>query len=142
MLSLSISDVKGFMGKLLKEGIFDSFDLHSLSIQNFACFEIHKIPAEAPPKWHTVRPFAFNLVKGIGATPKSLKIILAIDGNTINIADTSLFLNIHFEEGKITITTGFSQKTFSLDKTAKSVWDNHVKDFLDSNKMEYVNNLE
>jgi len=141
MLSLSIADIKGFMNKLLREDTFDNFDLHSLQIHNFACFEIHKPQDEPTPKWSAVRPFAFDVVKSGGTTPKFLKVVLATSGGTIDLPDATLFFNTHFEDGKITITTGFSQKSFSLDKSGQGLWDDHVKKFLDGRNIEYVNNL-
>ncbi|MCL2234849.1 MAG: DUF5721 family protein [Defluviitaleaceae bacterium] len=141
MLSLSIVDIKDFMGKLLKEEIFDNFDLHSLLIQNFACFEVHKTSDQPAPKWSAVRPFAFDVVKRGGATPKSLKVVLAAEGSLIDAGDATLFFNAHFEEGKITITTGFSQKSFSMDKSGQGLWDNYIQKFLIDKKIEFIDNL-
>ena len=142
MLSLSITDIKSFMGKLLKEDTFDTFNLHSLTIQNFAHFEIHKPEDQPPPKWSVIRPFALDMVRGGGATPKTLKTVLSTDGSLVNTTDTTLFLNTHFEEGNITITTGISQKTFTMDKSPQIAWDNYIQNFLNDKGIGFTNNLE
>ncbi|MCL2168742.1 MAG: DUF5721 family protein [Defluviitaleaceae bacterium] len=137
MLSLTIADVKGFMGKLLKSDCFDTFELHSLSIHSFAIFEVNKfhVEHEASPMWVDVRPFAFEVVKG-GKQPRFIKVVLGSpDG------ETARFMNITFEEGKVTITNGLSQKGFTLDKSAHHTWDDEILQFLASKKIEYTNEL-
>ncbi|MCL2350393.1 MAG: DUF5721 family protein [Defluviitaleaceae bacterium] len=133
MLSLSITDIKAFMAKLLKSEVFDGFDLHSLAIHSFALFEVSK--TDAPPKWAVVRPYAFDIVKG-GGLPKTIKAVFSEPDE-----DMVKFLNIHFEEAKITITTGISQKNFSMDKTPHHQWNDHILGFLKSNNIEYINEL-
>jgi hypothetical protein len=38
------------------------------------------------------------------------------------------FINMVFENGKITFTTGTAQKNFSMDKGLDEVWENKVKE--------------
>jgi len=133
MLSLSIDDVKGFMAMFLKSDVFDTFDLHSLSVHTSAVFEVHKHPAQPIPAWAAVRPYAFEIIKG-GKPPSYVKAVLArMDGDDV------MFLNITFEDGKITITSGMSQKTFSMDKTKYHAWNDHIVDFLKANNISYIN---
>lgn len=141
MISLSIVDNKNFMGKLLREETFDKFDLHSLQIRNFAFFEIHKPQDEPAPKWSAVRPFVLSIIKGDGTTPKFFKVVLATTIDAIDLQNTSLFLNISFEKDKITMTTGFSQRGYSLDKSPGEIWDNYMTEFLDNKNINYINNL-
>jgi hypothetical protein len=141
MLSLSIANVKDFMAKLLKSEVFDSFELHSLVIHNFVCFEINKIPAQPTPKWCDIRPHAFDIIKG-GKTPGYIKAVLAMPGEGFELADTFLFINIHFEEGKINLTSGISQSTFTLDRSGHSRWNDFILQFLDENEISYINELQ
>jgi len=135
MLSLSIDNTKDFMAKLLKTGTFDDFELHNLAVHNFAVFEMHKHPAEPAPMWELARPYAFDMIKGSTA-PKYIKVVLArLEG------DVHMFLNITFEEGKISITSGMSQKSFSLDKSAYHRWNEFLMGFLSDNNISFVNNL-
>ncbi|MCL2353777.1 MAG: DUF5721 family protein [Defluviitaleaceae bacterium] len=133
MLSLSIVDVKGFMAKLLKEDVFDGFDLHTLNIQSFASFEVYKVAEEEPPKWGVIKPYAFDFVKG-GKTPKAIKLVLSSGGEGC--------INIYFEESKTTITTGFAQKTFTMDKSQARMWEEDVLQFLQKANIEYINEME
>ena len=136
MLSFSVNDVKAFMGKLLKSELFDAFDLHSFAIHSFAVFEMHKHPAGVPPAWAQARVYAFDIIKGSKA-PSYMKVVLArADG------DDLLFLNVLFEDGGIVLTSGMSQKSFSMDKSKYQAWNEFIVDFLAKNEIEYTNNLE
>ena len=141
ILSLSITDIKDFMSKFLKDPVFDDFELHSIAIHSFANFEIYKSNIEQnPPKWAVLRPFAFDIIKG-GKTPKSIKAVLAMPGNMLDIPQATLFLNIFFEDGKINITSGISQSGFSLDKTGAQQWNEYITNFLRDNNISFQDNL-
>ena len=143
MLSLNITDVKGFMSKLLKDGTFDNFALHRLTIKNFACFEIYKETDKPAPPWAAIRPYAYEIVKADKtAPPQAIKIVLASQNDGLGVDDgVALFTNIIFEDGKTTITTGVAQKNFSLDKSTQIRWDEHILKFLNDNDVHYTNNL-
>jgi len=136
VLSLSIVDVKDFMGKLLKSDGFDGFDFHSFCLHNFAVFEISKHPEQSIKTWGTMRPYAFEIVKGVHL-PSYMKVVLAQmqDENT-------MFLNITFDDGKIIITSGMAQRSFSMDKSSYHRWNEHIKDFLQANEILFTNNME
>jgi len=147
MLALSITDVRGFMSKLLKEEAFDNFALKSTIIDTFVRFEIYAAAATnndavEPPKWRNVRDHVFGVIKG-AATPKSIKVVLGGDvdkAGCVNAA--SALINIQFDDGKISIVTGLSQKSFSLDKSDETRWDDWVKGFLTQHNIGFVNNLQ
>ena len=44
--------------------------------------------------------------------------------------DVMLFLNLVFQDGALTATTGVSLKQFSLDKSVEIAWDEHAAKFL------------
>jgi len=138
MLSLSIADTKTFMAKLLKSECFDAFAFHSAVIHSFACFEISKIPANEPSTWQNMRHYAFEIIKG-SALPKYIKIVLSKSGDVVGVPDTIFFVNVLYEDGCINISTGVSQKTFSLDKSANIRWDEYVLNLLDGAGIEHSN---
>ena len=141
MLALSISDVRDFMVKLLKEDVFDDFQLRNAVVNTFARFEIYGAGDERCAMWSELRPHVFGIIKG-GKPPKSIKIILGkqVDA-AISDDATSKFVNIHFEDGKINLTTGISKKGFSLDKSDEEQWDAQTIQFLDDNKITYINEM-
>ena len=48
----------------------------------------------------------------------------------VNPQDVSaLFLNIYYENGALTVTTGTSLKVFTLDKTLEHLWDDTVEKY-------------
>jgi len=143
MLALSISDVRGFMVKLLKEEVFDGFQLRNAVVNTFARFEIYGSNGDAGcAMWGLVRPHVFGIIKG-GAPPRSIKIIF---GKEMEMEDAdspiSLFINIHFEDGKVSLTTGISKKGFSLDKSDDERWDTQVVQFLKENEITYINEMQ
>ena len=136
MLALSIPDIRGFMSKLLKQEIFDDFQLRNAVVNTFARFEIYGAKDDECALWAAVRPHVFDIIKG-GTPPKSVKIIFAKEAE-----GASLFVNIHFEDGKISLTTGLSKKGFSLDKTEDENWDARVLKFLEDNEITYINEMQ
>jgi len=140
MLSLSITDVKPFMAKLLKTEIFDDFNLHNITIHNTACFEISKISNENVPKWADVRPFVFEVIKG-GKTPSYIKMVFSLNADTIGLDDALLFLNIVFEDANINISTGISHKNFTLDRSGYIKWNEYILKFLNNADISYADRL-
>lgn len=137
MLALSVEDVKGFMIKLLKESTFDGYRLHSAVIVCAARFEIYT-EAESHCGWADMRGYAYNIIKG-AVSPKSIKIVLGYDVHSADLPEAAaLFLNIHFENSKIDLTTGMSVKSFTLDKSGERSWDDFVMKFLDSAGIKYT----
>jgi len=142
MLALSISDVRGFMVKLLKEEAFDEFQLRNAAINTFARFEIYGTKEGGYVSWGAVRPHIFNIIRG-DKLPKAIKIILGkdMDGSDAD-NPVSVFINIHFEDGKIVLTTGISKKGFSLDRSDDEKWDEQVIKFLEDNEITYKNEMQ
>jgi len=142
MLALSISDVRGFMVKLLKDEVFDDFQLRNAVINTFARFEIFGARDDGFTNWGLVRPHVFGIIKG-DKLPKGIKIILGKDISSTDADNPiSSFINIHFEDGKINLTTGISKKGFSLDRSDDEKWDAQVMNFLDDNEIIYTNEMQ
>ena len=152
MIALNIPDIKNFMAKLLREPTFDNFELRSMIIDSFARFEIYgeKPPPEeeesAAPKfstWGIMRKYAFEIIKG-EAAPRSLKLVFGLNSDKVSAGfpnSAALFLNIHFEGGKITVISGQSPKSFSLDKQDEEKWDGAIKAFFTKNNIDFSDNI-
>jgi len=146
MVALDITDVKSFMAKLLRESAFDSFELRSMIIDSFARFEINGAkPAEEEGAkaeyctWAAMRKYAFEIIKG-EAAPRSMKVVLGLNQDKVQASfpsSAALFINIHFEGGKITVISGSSPKSFSLDRADDEKWDGAVKAFLTKSGIEH-----
>jgi len=140
MLALSIHEPKDFMQHLFKRGTFNTFDTRSVTIHSFAYFEIagEKPPVEEGEKggysnWETLCPYVFHIIKG-GEKPRSMKLVFSKDApEEIHPNAAALFLNMTYENDKLTCTTAASQKNFALDKQMDTLWDLWVKDFFKQN---------
>lgn len=92
------------------------------------------------PTWARVRPQIGALVRG-GRPPLLLKVVLklscrAVQGvlKSASLALTpdqvdGLFLNIVYQSGQVTCTSGSSLKVFSLDKSLDRAWDQMILKF-------------
>ena len=164
MLALKIKDIKTFMGKLLNTDTFDSYLLEEAQIHTFNTFLIdgHQnrsfytkeeledsqlFPYEYS-QWKTMRGICFQLIKG-KKVPTFMKITLhlipqtaytILEQNHIPEYKDSLkafVLTIKFDQNGLLLTTGTSLKTFLLDKTLDTVWDNAFKKFLTAKGIDF-----
>ena len=91
-------------------------------------------------KWADIRPLCYEVVKG-ESLPVKFKIVLMtppekipafLEKHGINMsADNvnALFMNIKYEGGKITCTSGTSLKEFTKDRSLEEAWDSNVEKF-------------
>ena len=138
MLALELGDdlVKSFMGRLLKEDIFSDFKVRSVDILAKNRFSLDGEIAEGESKnysmWSDVQALVFEIVKQMGR-PSVLKIVLSHkEPLSIHENASALFLNLMYENGKVSFTTATSQKAFSLEKTLNSAWDEWMRSFFSS----------
>jgi hypothetical protein len=155
MISLTISEIKSFMAKLLAGTVFDNFILKEMEIQTFTSFHISGQFLEAFfskeelaergenrfIQWSDVKNIAFTVIKG-SKTPLSMKIVFQLptavsslihqgDGMSLHKEEVGgLYLNVRFDNNELHIITGTAMKTFTMDKTAELEWDQEVKGFL------------
>jgi len=156
MISLTITEVKSFMAKLLAQNTFDHFILKELELSTFINFTINGQLNEAfftdeelqergtenrSVLWSEVRTIAFAMIKG-NKTPLSLKIVFQLpkllceelvqqSGGRLKIDEIGgLYMNVRFEKNELHIITGTAIKTFTLDKTLEQEWDLRVKKLL------------
>ena len=93
--------------------------------------------------WSLAAPAIFSLIKGKNP-PLSMKLILKLEDArahklaagaalTYPLSDLKgLFLNISYDQGKVTCTTGTSLSIFTTDRTMDQVWDEAAGRFLAS----------
>lgn len=153
MLVCTVNNTKKFMSLLLKENTFDRFELRSAKITTFTTFEIDgklnkeffdEATAEDFCRWESVKQFAFDIIKG-NKLPKFIKLVFAAPPSLkdkIAPQASVLFVNITFENNTITLITGSSMKTFTMDKSAEYIWDEYIKGFLNKYEISVSTQLD
>ena len=138
MLALELSEdlVKGFMGRLFREGIFNDFKVRSVDILAKNRFTIDGEVSGGETKdflmWSELQPLAFEIIKRMGR-PSFLKIVLSHrEPQTIHDNASALFLNLTYDGGRLSFTTATSQKAFALERTLDSTWDEWMRGFFSS----------
>lgn len=156
MVKYNIDNVKYFIQALLGSDVFDSYYLSEANIVTFNTFhidghlkkefykdtnELCEIPDRDYSLWKENRSFCFNIIKG-KRVPLQFKFVLQLpqtelerlvseDNITIPIHDIGgCFLNISYNSGVLSCTSGTSLKTFSIDKSLEQSWDKFVEHFL------------
>ena len=144
METYPISNRKEFMNKLLKSELFDTFEVKEIVIH--AAFKLvidgnrnmdyfDTLNDETYSKlltWGEVRKHVYELMQGT-KMPTYFKIILGTNKEktaSLSPEASAFCLNIHFKENQISCSTGTSYKTFTLDKSADTLWDEKMKQFL------------
>lgn len=162
MKAIQIRSLGAFTSHLLSKETFDSYYLVEASITTHSTFLINgtmhgEYYEEAPNVpynfWKVLRPFVYEIMKGkrlplqfkiiLKANPKQVQDLvhplsenLALPGNPEDAID-GLFLNIRYENGVLTLTTGTSMKIFTLDRTIEKAHDASVTSLLDSLEISY-----
>ena len=153
MKSYTIEDVKTFMNELLVNEKYDSFYMFETRLKvamdyyvngkinkDFFDSDDEREALDDYVSWKDIKNKIFELIKGI-RLPISFKVILMfnrdnierlIEMNNIPVNPqnvSALFLNIYYENGELTVTTGTSLKVFTLDKTLEHLWDETVEKY-------------
>ena len=138
-LQLDNTAVKPFMGQILRDDIFDAFEVRSIDISVATRINIDGL-LEAEPEegkkpdfvtWEAIRPLVMGIIKA-GQRPKYVKIVFsykAAQACEIHANAAALFLNMAYENDTVTFTTGVSQREFALDKSLDANWDEWVRGF-------------
>lgn len=164
MIALQISNIKDFMNRLLKSTLFDTFLLVEATITTYSTFtidgrlhreffdpQVQKTLAKngrTYALWGEIKPHCLSVIRG-KRTPLHFKIIFQLPKeNTSQMLSKSgsplapeevagLFLNLHFSESGLSVTTGTSYHIFTLDKTFDTFWDKAVLTFLNQQDISY-----
>ncbi|MCL2664959.1 MAG: DUF5721 family protein [Defluviitaleaceae bacterium] len=137
--------VREFMQRLLRENIFDAFDVRGVDLVSFTGFEIDGIDRRETERrkfcrWSELRPHIHEIVKS-GPKPKTLKIIFSLAEETaaaFHPNAAALFINLLYENGAVALTAAAGQKNFSLDKSMEQQWDMYAENFLTENKIDFA----
>lgn len=156
MISFQIQDIKDFMSRLLLSPAFDAFLVVEGSVTTFSAFVIDGrlrpdyyakeeqeelgLNGRHFTRWQELRPFCLALIKGkrtplgfhftFQLSPENTEKLLVQTDSVFSPADVNgLVLNIRFENGKLSCTTGTSLKLFTLDKSLDQAWDHMVQKF-------------
>lgn len=155
MIAENINDVKKFMSHLLVGNSFDEFYVTDITITTYNTFhidghirsefyssdEFEALNSPLLSKWSTLKPFCYDIIKG-KKTPLNFKIIFSmppslieklITENNISMASdnvANLFVNIKYEGGSLSFTTGTSLKIFLLDKSLEQAFDRYISNFI------------
>lgn len=162
MIVLQLTNIKDFMNKLLLTDLFDHFLLSEATIQSHVTYVIdghltkgflsdeeladEKLTGLDCVPFSMLRTNCYDLIKG-KRTPATFRFVFMLSPD--NLAQTlaktqssfttqdlnAVFINIRFQEGILTCTTGISYKTFSLDHSFETSWDSLVEKFLDSHEI-------
>ncbi|MEG1993258.1 MAG: DUF5721 family protein [Acetivibrio sp.] len=155
MTAFKIVEIKSFMGQLLLQEVFDNFLVSDIEIQTANFYKINgrlnKSWFEEEEKelvsnreysnWRELKGLVYQIIKG-NKSPQSMKLVFQLSKeNTMKIVERAgssfsmedvdgLFLNLRYEKGELTLITGTSMKTFTLNKTLEQEWDGNLKQFL------------
>lgn len=164
MISLQLTDIKDFMNKLLKSGTFDHFLLQEAVISSAATYTIDgRITKDAYTEsereelgliGYPALPFSmlrgncFDLIKGkktpyyfkfvFQLSPENLTRTLTATHSSYTEKDiTGIYLNLKYQNQRLTLTTGVSYQIFSTDKELENEWDKMIPKFLTQHEIAF-----
>lgn len=162
MIVLQITNVKDFMNRLLRTELFDHFLLSEATIQGQVSYVIdgHIVKdsfteeelKEAHLEGLSCMPFGnlrdkcFALIKGkhtpsyfkfvFQLSPENLSRTLERSKSSVTLSDlNAVCINIRFQDGMLTCTSGISYRSFLMDHTFDQEWDALVQRFLLTNEI-------
>lgn len=164
MLALKINDVKNFMNHLLAGTEFDSFYLSEATFTTYCRFSIDgelqkdfydtdtadQLTSDhiTYASWQTIRPHCFSIIKG-KLPPVRFKIVLTLKPSQLPLSMgeapisfvrehvNALFLNIHYHDKELFVTTGISTESFTLSKEPDGDWAELAMNFLKTSGFDF-----
>jgi hypothetical protein len=162
MISVKIEDIKSFTSKLFVGEVFDHFLVKEVSVSTYNTFtidgtiksgyyskeEMEEQGIGTYSTWTALKPFCFSMIKG-KRLPASFRIILLmpedeterfLSSKSIGFPKEQvkgLYVNIRYEDEKLTCITGTSVSVFTMDKALDEEWDNGLKGFLKQNQIPF-----
>lgn len=151
MTSIELKDIKSFMSKLLVKDTYDKLLVSEITLTTGNTYtmngqinksfytedELNALPDKEYATWESFRPTCFSLIKG-SKTPAFFKIIFLLPKDVVedllksnsldySLADIkALFINLKYQDGKLTCVTGTSLAIFTLDKSLENAFDRFV----------------
>ncbi len=152
MKLIEVENIKEFTSRLFVGEFFDNFLAVETTIYTATAFIIDghinkefvgeegmQLPeyAEGIVMWKKIKPICYDIIKG-KRVPQKFKMIFKMPSYIVdaflkrtqlnidleNVA--GLYLNVNYQDGKMSCTTGASLKTFSLDKSLEQQWDEYM----------------
>lgn len=164
MIALKLTDIRTFMNQLLCSEIFDNFLLAEATISKDATYHIDghintafyssneleesNLAGYEILPYSRLRPTCYQLIRG-KHTPVYFKFILMLSPqnlqNTLERLESGfttqdvngIFINLTFQNGQLTLTTGISYRTFFASHTLEQEWDRMLKKFLNKHTISY-----
>lgn len=161
MIQVQIRDIKLLMSHLLIQNTFDFYHIIEAKLSTFCTFSIDGVmqkeyvrakegefPKEANEpgisyvSWKEVRPFCYSLIRG-KQTPSEFQFVFLLPPDQVEKLRTrtcpdfnpdlisGLVLTVRYKKGKLTLLTGTSLKSFSLDRSLEKAWDGCLNTFLE-----------
>lgn len=153
MQTIEILDIKPFMQLLFQTNTFDSYEFVSALIRTDMTYNLdgHRNKDFLTKDewaaqnagdasfllWQTAKERVFYLIKG-KKTPSQLKIVfklppadtrLVLTSTHSNLADTDIdgmFVNILFQDNRLTVICGISYRIFTLEKQLEQEFTSHI----------------
>jgi len=129
------------MGQLLREPIFDVFEVRSVDVvtttrTNFDGGIVTDESEDEQKKqsfisWKALRPLVYEIIKA-SPKPRTIKIVFSYHAEglvDIHTNAAALFLNLVYENDTVLFTTGVAQKEFIFEKTLDIAWDEWISAF-------------
>jgi hypothetical protein len=163
MKAFYVKDQKQFMNRLLKSELFDHFLLMEATIQGAISYqidgrinrdffdrdELEELAGDgAYLPFAQFRPICYELIRG-KHTPLYLKFVFLLSpenaARTLAASDTGLtpadvsgiLLNLTFRDGSLTLTSGVSYRTFTMDHSFDAAWDALAARFLNGHGIDF-----
>lgn len=162
MKAFLLTEKKEFMNLLLRTEVFDNFLLSQASIHTSVKYDIdgrinpsffsaeelsdEQLDGLDYMPYGRLRPIFFELIKG-HRTPTYFKFVLMLSPvnlqNTLRASGTAatsedirtVFFNILFQNGQLSLITGVSYRTFLLEKSFEKEWEKFTINFLKRNNV-------
>ncbi len=151
MISIDIKNIKNFMSNLLVKDTYDTLLISEISIVTgntytisgavntsfYSQEELSRFNGDRYAPWKNFRGLCYDIIKG-SKTPDFLKIIFVLPGSMVldiiaqNNLDFSpddiqaLFINLKYQDDRLTCVTGVAMSTFTMDKSLEKAFDRFV----------------
>ncbi len=99
-------------------------------------------------QWKEIRPYIYDIIKGKQA-PSSFHFVLMLKPehvtalleqageSQLDAFVQSFLITVRFSDSVMTIVTGTAYKSFTLDKSADTLWDKSLQKFLTSRQIDF-----
>ena len=153
MQTIEILDIKPFMQLLFMSNTLDRYEFVSAVIRTnmtynldghinrdfFTEDELTQMQIGNSPylSWQIVKERVFQLIKG-KKTPSQLKVVLKLSpADSLSLLESThsaltdsdidgIFINILFQDGKLTVVCGISYRIFTMEKNLENEFTTHI----------------